>query len=64
MPLPLLIERHGGGLMLRDVLARLRCSKCGRRPHIMALVERPDHGTPGRSGAPEGWHIALDPQSI
>jgi hypothetical protein len=32
MPLPLLAKNHGGGLMLRDVLARLRCSKCGSKP--------------------------------
>jgi hypothetical protein len=34
LPLPLMVQRHGGALVLRDVLRRLRCSKCGRRPPI------------------------------
>ena len=56
MPLPLMVKKHGGELLLRDALARLRCSKCGSRPKIMALVERTE---PGRGGAPNGWRIPL-----
>jgi hypothetical protein len=52
MPLPLLAQKRGGGLILGDVVARLRCSKCGRRPPIVALVERPE---PNR----ESWRIML-----
>jgi hypothetical protein len=59
MPLPLLIKKRGGGLMLRDVLLRLRCSRCGGKPAVMTLVERADGGRP-RTGAPDGWRIPLE----
>jgi hypothetical protein len=53
MPLPLLAKRRGGGLMLRDVLARLRCSNCGKKPTVMALVERTEPSS-------DSWRIPLD----
>jgi hypothetical protein len=55
LPLPLMAARHGGALVLRDVLPRLRCSKCGRRPPmpIMALVHRPEPKA-------QSWHIPLN----
>ena len=52
MPLPLMVQRHGGGLLLQDVLARLRCSKCGKRPPIVALVERMEPSS-------NGWRIVV-----
>jgi hypothetical protein len=52
MPLPLMVQRHGGGLLLQDVLARLRCSKCGKRPPIVALVERTEPSA-------DGWRIVV-----
>jgi hypothetical protein len=55
-PLPLIEQRHGGGLVLADAVARLRCSKCGRRPPIVALVEKVE---PPRAGSPKGWRIVL-----
>jgi hypothetical protein len=56
LPLPLMAKNHGGGLLLGDVLPRLRCSKCGGRPKFMALIERPE---PPRAGAPDTWRIEL-----
>lgn len=53
LPLPLLAKKHGGGLMLRDVLARLRCSKCGSKPSILALVERTEPKS-------DGWRVSLE----
>lgn len=38
-PLRLLIQRYGGELRLRDVLARLRCECCRSRPATVALLE-------------------------
>jgi hypothetical protein len=52
IPLPLIVQKHGGGLVLREVVARLRCSKCGHRPPFVALVERPEPHA-------KGWHVAL-----
>jgi hypothetical protein len=49
MPLPLMAKKHGGALLLGDLLPRLRCSKCGGRAKFMALVERPE---PSRAAAP------------
>ena len=56
MPLPLMVKRHGGGLILQDVLDRLRCSKCGGRPTVVALVERTE---PPRAGTPDSWRVVL-----
>jgi hypothetical protein len=58
VPLPLLAEKHGAGVLLRDVLPRLRCQECGGKPAVMALVERADGG-PRRAGSPDGWRIDL-----
>jgi hypothetical protein len=52
MPLPLMVQRHGGALVLGDVVARLRCSKCGRPPPFVALVERTEPNA-------EGWLVVL-----
>jgi hypothetical protein len=60
MPLPLIAQKRGGGLILGDVVARLRCSKCDRRPPIVALVERLE---PPRPGKREGWRIVLREES-
>jgi hypothetical protein len=55
--MPLMVREHGGGLLLSNVVARLRCSKCRRRPPIVALVERPE---PNR----EGWRIVLREETM
>jgi hypothetical protein len=52
MPVPLMVQRHDGELALGDVVARLRCSKCSRKPPFIALAQRPE---PAR----EGWRIVL-----
>jgi hypothetical protein len=51
MPLPLMARKHGGRLVLDEVVARLRCAVCGRKPPIVALVERTE---PARTQSPEG----------
>lgn len=52
MPLPLMVQRHGGGLVLGDAVAQLRCSQCGSRPPIVALVERVEPSA-------DGWRVVL-----
>jgi hypothetical protein len=42
LPLTLLVEKHRGGVLLGDLLPRLRCQECGGNPSVMALVQRPD----------------------
>ena len=57
-PLRLLAEKHGGAVLLRDLVLRLRCKGCGNRPNAIDLVEQAAHG-PGRAGAPDGWRVPL-----
>jgi len=46
------VQRHGGGLVLGDAVAQLRCSQCGSRPPIVALVERVEPSA-------DGWRVVL-----
>ena len=48
VPLPLMVRRYGGALVLRDVVTRLRCSKL-TSPWLSARKPR--------AGTSEGWRI-------
>ena len=65
MPLRRLVANHGGGRRVGEVVARLRCHRCGALPAVVALIESPDAWASGRGGAPPGWRIVLaaDPLS-
>ncbi len=52
-----LLGRGGPGARLRDVIARLRCRRCGSPPSAMALVDDPASGAAG--GPPTTWRIPL-----
>jgi len=53
-------ERHPGPWVLRDVLPRLKCSHCGGRPKVIALLE--DAAGEGVRGGPNpGWRIDFNP---
>jgi len=57
LPLRQLAPSKPENARLREVLARLRCSKCRSRPSMLVLVEDPAGG--GQGGPPPGWRITL-----
>lgn len=58
-PLRLMARERGARLVLRDVLQRLRCRKCGLLPARVDALDDPSAGTLG--GAPGGWRLPLVP---
>jgi hypothetical protein len=53
-PLSLMARKHGGDMLLTDVVPRLRCEVCGRPPAKVDLVDNPlaeAHGMLGRRPA-------------
>lgn len=64
MPCKLLARRHGGGVIIRDTLKRLRCSACGGRRVRVEATDDPAAGAHG--GKPVTWKVAIaepDPRS-
>jgi hypothetical protein len=57
LPLRIVAASKPENARLRDVLPRLRCSKCQVRPSMLVLVENPAGG--GQGGPPPGWRINL-----
>src|SRR5665213_2482645 len=57
LPLRQLADSKPSTARLRDVLARLRCSRCRARPATLVLVENPAGTEQG--GPPAGWRIRL-----
>jgi hypothetical protein len=61
-PLRLLSAERGWDVKLRDVVERATCSKCGRRPERIDLVER--IGSQQVAGKPSRWkRLPLTPVS-
>jgi hypothetical protein len=57
-PIALMIARHGriGELRLAQIIERLRCECCGKRPSSVSLLETNLRSGQGRT---RGWSIAL-----
>src|SRR5579871_3261294 len=51
LPLRKLAGRYGAGTRLGELLPRLRCRTCRRRPAEIALVDDPAAGSPGGPAA-------------
>lgn len=47
VPVKLLIQRHGAGVRPADLVARMKCSACDKRPIEVALVDDPQVGARG-----------------
>jgi hypothetical protein len=58
-PVDAMAAAHGGGLAVRDVLRRLRCTVCGTRPP--ASVELVEWMETGDGGPALGWSVELLP---
>jgi hypothetical protein len=50
-PLRLMAERVGGPRLLGDVLPRLRCEACGKKPARVLLLDRGDDSSHGARAA-------------
>ena len=61
VPVRMMAAKRGGQLLLRDVLARLRCSQCGEPPELVAITDSPIGVAPHDSMQGAKWRIALVP---
>lgn len=46
-PLKMLARDHGEDSLLQDLVPRLRCTSCERRPATVTLIESPQEGAKG-----------------
>lgn len=56
-PLKLMARERGGKLVLRDVLARLRCKRCHQRPPLVRITDNPAPAP----GMDPPWSVVLVP---
>lgn len=58
-PLRLMAANLGWRRTLRQVMPRLRCKECGKRPWVPMLIEDPAAETPGRGDTGRRWQLEL-----
>jgi hypothetical protein len=56
VPIDDLVDQEGSGTLIRDVLPRLRCQRCGNRPHAVKLSDE------GEPSAREVWVLDGPPR--